>query len=49
LASAGTVAQAGTAERATLPGTKEDAADRVKPRYQADAADVQAFYGTNRY
>lgn len=28
---------------------KEAAADRTKARYQPDAADVQAFYRTNRY
>jgi len=28
---------------------KEDAAERVKARYQANAADVQAYYRTNRY
>jgi len=28
---------------------KENEAERVKARYQANAADVQAFYRTNRY
>ncbi len=28
---------------------KQDQAERVKPRYQANSADVQAFYRTNRY
>ncbi len=28
---------------------KENEAERVKARYQADAPDVQAFYRTNRY
>ncbi len=48
-AAAGRMAHAGTAERATLPGAKEDATERVKARYQFDAPDVQAFYRTNRY
>ncbi|HWT09673.1 MAG TPA: twin-arginine translocation signal domain-containing protein [Roseomonas sp.] len=52
-------AAAGTAEAATgyeradavPPGLarKENEADRTKARYQANAADVQAFYRTNRY
>jgi hypothetical protein len=28
---------------------KENEADRLKARYQPNAADVQAFYRTNRY
>lgn len=28
---------------------KQDQAERVKARYQANSADVQAFYRTNRY
>ena len=28
---------------------KENEAERVKARYQANSADVQAFYRTNRY
>ncbi len=55
---AGGAAAAGVADAADLaradsvpPGTasKENQADRLKARYQPNAADVQAFYRTNRY
>lgn len=49
VAAVGAVAEAGTAERATLPGAKENAAERTKARYRPDAPDVQAFYRVNRY
>lgn len=54
-ATAGVAEAAGTydPQRAdsVRPGAarKEDQAERVKPRYQANSADVQAFYRTNRY
>lgn len=52
-AAAGTAEAAGGYERADAvpPGLarKENEADRTKARYQANAADVQAFYRTNRY
>ena len=52
-AAAATVAEAAGPIRAdAVPaGTarKENEADRLKARYQPNAADVQAFYRTNRY
>jgi hypothetical protein len=52
-AAAATVAEAAGPIRAdAVPaGTarKESEADRLKARYQPNAADVQAFYRTNRY
>jgi len=54
-ATAGVAEAAGTYDPqradAVPPGLarKENEAERVKPRYQANAADVQAFYRTNRY
>jgi hypothetical protein len=54
-ATAGTVDAAGTydPQRAddVAPGLarKENEAERVKARYRADSAEVQAFYRTNRY
>lgn len=55
---AGGAAVAGVAEAAgpvradaVPPGIarKENEADRLKARYQANSPDVQAFYRTNRY
>lgn len=55
---AGGAAAAGVAEAADMTradavprgtASKENQADRLKARYQPNAADVQAFYRTNRY
>jgi hypothetical protein len=49
--SAGAAAAAGaavTAEAQTARPQKENAQDRVRQRYQPNAAGVQAFYRTNR-
>lgn len=51
-AAAGIAEAAGPIRADAVPaGTarKENEADRLKARYQPDAADVQAFYRTNRY
>ncbi len=57
-AAATTVAASGVAEAAewvradSVPAgiaRKENEAERVKARYQANSAEVQAFYRTNRY
>jgi len=52
-AAAATVAEAAGPVRAdAVPAgsaRKENEADRTKARYQADSAQVQAFYRTNRY
>ena len=54
-AAASSVEAAGTYDPqradAVPPGLarKENEAERTKARYQANAADVQAFYRTNRY
>ena len=55
---AGGAAVAATAAEASTPlradavpagmARKEDAADRIKARYQANSPHVQAFYRTNR-
>ena len=51
-ATAGVAQAAGPIRADAVPaGTarKENEADRLKARYQPNAADVQAFYRTNRY
>lgn len=51
-AAAGVAEAAGPVRADAVPaGTarKENEADRLKARYQPNAADVQAFYRTNRY
>lgn len=51
-AAAGVAEAAGPVRADAVPaGTarKENEADRLKARYQADSAHVQAFYRTNRY
>jgi len=51
-AAAGVAEAAGPIRADAVPaGTarKENEADRLKARYQPNAADVQAFYRTNRY
>ncbi len=51
-AAAGIAEAAGPIRADAVPaGTarKENEADRLKARYQPNAADVQAFYRTNRY
>ncbi|MBP0463568.1 twin-arginine translocation signal domain-containing protein [Roseomonas sp. PWR1] len=51
-AAAGVAEAAGPVRADAVPaGTarKENEADRLKARYQANSAHVQAFYRTNRY
>lgn len=51
-AAAGVAEAAGPVRADAVPaGTarKENEADRLKARYRADSAHVQAFYRTNRY